>query len=68
MSNGIAYTDTLMNEMLDDASTSKVVLEQLRLATQLKFTSIIIATLPILVVYPLVEKHFGQGMLVGSFK
>ena len=61
---------TVLNGLL--AATSggegEVILEQLRLATQLKFTSIIIATLPILVVYPMVEKHFGQGMLVGSFK
>ena len=61
---------TVLNGLLASTSGGEgdVVLEQLRLATQLKFTSIIIATLPILVIYPLVEKHFGQGMLVGSFK
>ena len=61
---------TVLNGLLTSTNNGQgdVVLEQLRLATQLKFTSIIIATLPILVVYPLVEKHFGQGMLVGSFK
>ena len=61
---------TVLNGLLDATSGGEgdVVLEQLRLATQLKFTSIIIATLPILVIYPLVEKHFSQGMLVGSFK
>ncbi len=46
----------------------EVVLEQMRLATQIKFTSIIVATVPILVIYPMIEKHFGQGVLVGSFK
>ena len=45
-----------------------VVLEQMRAATQIKFTSIIVATIPILVLYPMIEKHFGQGVLVGSFK
>lgn len=61
---------TVLNGLLDATSGGEgdVVLEQLRLATQLKFTSIIIATVPILVIYPMVEKHFGQGMLVGSFK
>ena len=46
----------------------EVVLEQMRAATQIKFTSIIIATIPILIIYPMVEKYFGQGVLVGSFK
>lgn len=45
-----------------------VVLEQMRAATQIKFTSIIVATVPILILYPMIEKHFGQGVLVGSFK
>ncbi len=45
-----------------------VALEQMRIATQIKFTSIIVATLPILILYPMIEKHFGQGVLVGSFK
>ena len=46
----------------------EVVLEQMRIATQVKFTSIIIATVPILILYPMIEKHFGQGVLVGSCK
>ena len=46
----------------------EVVLEQMRIATQVKFTSIIIATVPILILYPMIEKHFGQGVLDGSFK
>ncbi len=46
----------------------EVMLEQWRMATQIKFTSIIVATVPILVIYPMIEKHFGQGVLVGSFK
>ena len=61
---------TVLNGLLDATSggEGEVVLEHLRLATQLKFTSIIIATVPILVIYPMVEKHFSQGMMVGSFK
>lgn len=61
---------TVLNGLLDASSggEGEVVLEQLRIATQIKFTSIIISTLPILIIYPLIEKHFGQGVLVGSFK
>ncbi len=61
---------TVLNELINSNTGGQgdVVLEQMRVATEIKFTSIIVATLPILVVYPLVEKHFDQGVLVGSFK
>ena len=67
---GFYPLQTLLNDLLNDNTGGEgdVVLEQMRMATQIKFTSIIIATVPILVVYPLLEKHFGQGVLVGSFK
>lgn len=61
---------TVINDLLNatNSGEGEVVLEQMRLATQIKFTSIIVATVPILVIYPMIEKHFGQGVLVGSFK
>ena len=61
---------TVLNELLSvtKGGEGDVVLEQMRMATQIKFTSIIVATVPILILYPMIEKHFGQGVLVGSFK
>lgn len=61
---------TVLNELLSvtKGGEGDVVLEQMRAATQIKFTSIIVATVPILILYPMIEKHFGQGVLVGSFK
>ena len=61
---------TVLNGLLDatNSGEGEVVLEQMRIATQIKFTSIIVATVPILIIYPMIEKHFGQGVLVGSFK
>ena len=61
---------TVLNGLLDQTSGGEgdVILEQMRAATQIKFTSIIIATVPILVLYPMIDKHFGQGVLEGSFK
>ena len=61
---------TVLNELLSvtKGGEGEVVLEQMRMATQIKFTSIIVATVPILILYPMIEKHFGQGVLVGSFK
>lgn len=34
----------------------------------LKMAAVVIATIPILVVYPLLQKHFAKGVMVGSIK
>jgi len=36
--------------------------------TAVRFATIIVATLPILCVYPFLQKHFAKGMMVGSIK
>ena len=48
-----------------DAAT---IVEQLRIANQIKYSSIIVSSLPIIIIYPFIEKYFDQGFLVGSFK
>lgn len=42
--------------------------ERQQLAELLKYSLIVVATLPVLVIYPFVQRHFVQGMLVGSVK
>ena len=34
----------------------------------IKYCSIIVSTLPILIVYPVVQKYFGTGVMIGSIK
>ncbi|MCY9659909.1 carbohydrate ABC transporter permease [Paenibacillus chondroitinus] len=34
----------------------------------LKMAAVVIATVPILIVYPLLQKHFAKGVMVGSIK
>lgn len=34
----------------------------------LKFSTIVVASLPVLLIYPLVQKHFVKGMMIGSVK
>ena len=48
--------------------SSETILEQLKLANQLKYTSIIVSTVPILCLYPFVQKYFSQGIMIGSLK
>jgi putative aldouronate transport system permease protein len=37
-------------------------------AQSLKLAVVVVATLPILIVYPFLQKHFAKGMLLGSVK
>lgn len=39
-----------------------------RLAETLKYASIIISSVPVLIIYPFLQKHFAKGVLVGSIK
>jgi putative aldouronate transport system permease protein len=34
----------------------------------LKYSLIVVATLPVLSIYPFVQKHFVQGIMIGSLK
>lgn len=52
----------------NSGASSETIIEQLKIANQIKYSSIIVSSLPIIIVYPFIEKYFDQGVLVGSFK
>lgn len=60
---GIA--DTIMDA---EAESIRVLMQQQDLANQLKYAVIIVATIPMLLVYPWVQKYFAQGVMIGSIK
>lgn len=43
-------------------------MEQQKAAELLKYGVIIVSTLPVLVIYPFLQKHFEKGVMVGSVK
>ena len=54
---------TLSSDALQNLDPNYVPPEQ-----GLKFAVIMVATVPILLVYPFLQKHFAKGMLIGSVK
>lgn len=48
--------------------SGETILEQYRMANQLKYVSVIVSSLPVLCFYPFVQKYFNQGVMVGSIK
>jgi putative aldouronate transport system permease protein len=65
----------LLQNMLIDASTAagggaaaEMMSEQRIPPETLKMAAVVIATIPILLVYPFLQKHFAKGAMVGSVK
>ena len=46
----------------------ETILQQYRLANQLKYVSVIVSSIPVLCLYPFVQKYFAQGVMIGSLK
>jgi putative aldouronate transport system permease protein len=59
----------LENESLSLADLdSDTVAARQRVADLLKYSSMIVASIPLLVAYPFLQKYFSQGVMVGSLK
>ena len=66
---GRAQTELAVNEIM--TMTMKETMERLELAyvvPQLKYATIVVTTVPIMCLYPFVQKYFVQGVMLGSLK
>ena len=53
------------------ASTAQQLAElekQRQLVELMKYSLIIVSSIPVMIVYPLVQKHFVKGVMIGSVK
>lgn len=51
-----------------DTSNAMDALEKMRVAQALKYSTIIAATVPMLAVYPFIQKYFVKGVMIGAVK
>ncbi|MEG0767904.1 MAG: ABC transporter permease subunit, partial [Clostridia bacterium] len=63
----IISQSTMMNEMGMEAQGDDFA-QQAMLAESMKYAVIIVSTLPILALYPFIQKYFVKGVMVGSIK
>ena len=42
--------------------------EKQKATEMIKFASIVVASVPMLVVYPIVQKYFSKGIMIGAVK
>jgi len=52
---------------LTDEQISDIAVRQ-RLAESMRYSTIFIASAPMLIIYPFIQKYFAKGMLIGSLK
>lgn len=64
----ILVLNEMSASMMMDEEVMKAVAEQARLSDIIKYAVMIIASLPLLIVYPFVQRYFVKGVLIGSLK
>jgi len=52
----------------DDGSAADVAMRMAYMAQAMKYSVILIASLPMLIMYPFVQKYFVKGVMIGSLK
>ncbi|MFC6155911.1 carbohydrate ABC transporter permease [Kribbella sp. NPDC058693] len=60
----------ILNTLTGSTTTTNLAqqLEQQQLANVLKYALIVISSLPVLIIYPFVARHFTKGVMVGAVK
>lgn len=58
----------ISNQSLLGAATGTMAQELRQLSDMMKYASIVISTLPIMCLYPFLQKYFNQGVMIGAVK
>lgn len=58
----------ISNQSLLGAATGDMAAELRRLSEMMKYASIVISTIPIMCLYPFLQKYFNQGVMIGAIK
>ncbi|MDF2591930.1 MAG: carbohydrate transporter permease [Clostridia bacterium] len=62
--NILIVNDPVLEMIKDQAEIQR----RQRLAETLKYASIIVSSVPVLIIYPFLQKYFAKGVLIGSIK
>lgn len=64
----VILRNVVIMENFEMAVTSTVGVEGMVIIDSLKYAAITVCTLPIIMVYPLLQKHFTKGVMIGAVK
>lgn len=57
-----------MEDMMGDPEGIEYLIRQMQLKESMKFGIVVVSSLPVLVMYPFLQKYFVKGMMVGAIK
>ena len=66
--NNLITNQTALSQTATTAAARAALQEQQQLIDVMKYSLIIISSVPVLIMYPLVQKHFVKGVMIGSVK
>ena len=66
--NILITNQTALSQTATTAAARAALQEQQQLIDVMKYSLIIISSVPVLILYPLVQKHFVKGVMIGSVK
>lgn len=65
----MASAEILVKQLAELGSTDMMTLmEKMEMAKTLKYTTIVVSIIPMLLIYPMVQKHFVKGVMIGAIK
>lgn len=65
---GILVESQSSAAMMADAASDEYMAQQQMIAQQIKYAVIVVSSLPMLILYPFLQKYFVKGVLIGSVK
>ncbi len=64
----LVQNEAQQNQQAVNAAARAALEESRQLAELMKYSLIIISSIPVLVIYPFIQKHFVKGVMIGSLK
>lgn len=64
----ILITDQMMDMLGADSDAAQAIMRRIQLKESMKFGIIIISSLPMLLLYPFLQKYFVKGVMIGAIK
>ena len=57
-----------VHEMMDTNESAESIVQQALLANSIKYALIVVSSVPVIVIYPFLQKYFAKGIMLGAVK
>ena len=64
----MVFNDAVMRERLPKETYRQVQATMEKRAEVMKYSLIVVASLPMMILYPFIQKYFVKGIMIGSLK